>query len=674
MADLTQDNKLMSISVDGQSKDFFLLQSFSGVEAISRPYVFQLDVLSETKDIDFSKILGKKATITLETSTSGQNRYFNGYISQFIQADGKGNLSHYRMDVVPWIWFLGLKADCRIFHNLSVLDIVKKILDTSPTAQKQSIDSTNIKLSYSKLEYCVQYRESSLHFISRLMEHAGIFFYFSHDNGSHTMYLSDDSVFCPVIPLQGNVSYVVKNTGLITEETVTTFHSRQVVRTGALTLADYNFETPSTHLTATENTVVDVGQNGTLEIFDYPGTQTTIEEGKKLSLLRMQEQEASQHVLSGTSNVRSFLTGHTFSLQDHPQTGAQNRNTRYLLTEVRHLITVGGVYLATTGSNNYSNQFLCVPSDVPFKPARITPKPLVQGSQTGRVIGKKDYKDTSGDDGSGDGEEIWVDQYGRVVVLFPWDRAGDCSCRVRVAQPWAGSGWGHQWIPRVGHEVVVTFLEGDPDRPLITGSVYNGNNALPFIDKGSPAMPLQTQSGIKTHSTPNGSASNCNIIRFEDKKGSEDLLIHAEATMHNSVEGSQFITVGGDRHITTGGIDKNGNKSGDVKELIFKNHNLHIRTDDRIKIEGESHIHIMGKADAIYDADFVQNMTGKCVIMADTIQLQAKTKIVLMAGSSSLVIDASGVTVLGSPLINLNTPGAPPMPEIAPLAIDPEDP
>ena len=672
----------MSISVEGQAKDFFLLQSFSGVEGISRPYVFQLDVLSETKNIDFSKILGKKATITLETSISGKNRYFSGYISQFIQADGKGNLSHYRMDVVPWIWFLGLKADCRIFHNLSVPDIVKKILENPPTSQKESVDVSNIRGTYSKLEYCVQYRESSLNFISRLMEHAGIFFYFSHDNGTHTMHLSDNSLFCPVIPLQGNVSFVVKNTGLFTEEIITSFHSRQVVRTGALTLSDYNFETPSTHLTSTEKTVVDVGRNESLEIFDYPGTQTTIDEARTLSLLRMQEQEASQHVLSGTGNVRSFLTGHTFYLQDHPQAaGPQNRNTRYLLTEVRHLITVGGVYLAASGSSNYSNQVLCVPSDVPFKPARITPKPVVQGSQTGRVIGKKDYKDTTGPDVKSDDEEIWVDQYGRVVVLFPWDRAGDCSCRVRVAQPWAGSGWGHQWIPRVGHEVVVTFLEGDPDRPLITGSVYNGNNALPFIDKGSPAMPLQTQSGIKTRSTPKGTDENCNIICFEDKKGSEDLLIHAEQTMHESVESSQFvsvggsqtITVGGDRHITTGG-EKNGVKSGDVKELIFKNHNLHVKTDDRIKIEGESHLHVMKKADATYDADWVQNVTGKCVILADTIQLQGKTKIVLMAGSSSIVIDASGVTVLGSPLINLNTPGAPALPEIAPLLVDPEDP
>jgi type VI secretion system secreted protein VgrG len=221
----------------------------------------------------------------------------------------------------------------------------------------------------------------------------------------------------------------------------------------------------------------------------------------------------------------------------------------------------------------------------------------------------------------------------------------------------------------VGQEVIVSFLEGDPDRPIITGRVYNAEQMPPYKLPDN-----QTQSGVKSHSSKGGTADNFNEIRLEDKKGSEDLLIHAERTMHNSVEASQFITVGGDRHITTGGVDKDGNKLGDVKELVFKNHNLHVKTDDRIKIEGKSDLHVQGQANTTYDKDLVQSITGKCVIVADTIQLQGNTKIVLMAGSSSIVIDASGVTVLGAPFINLNTPGAPPAPEIAPPAVDPDDP
>lgn len=438
---------------------------------------------------------------------------------------------------------------------------------------------------------------------------------------------------------------------------------------------DFNFKQPGLNLTSTSQT----GQDQTLEVYEYPGLYETKARGQQLTDVKMDQVETAAVVVSGGSTYHALMPGYYFNLTHHFR---DDFNASYVPTSVYHIANQGGNFKSSPDdakcNYQYNNTFTCVPSKTKFRPPQTVMPPNISSTQTAIVVGRKEKPKN---------EEVYADAFGRVKVRFHWDRRkqnptdeqddpietcpGDCSCWVRVAQPWAGNGWGHQWIPRIGQEVVVTFLEGNPDRPLITGCVYNGDNTPPFMDGASASL---TQSGIKTHSSPNGTSDNFSMIRFEDKKGSEDLLIHAEGTMHNSVEGSQFITVGGSRHITTGGVDKNGNKFGDVKELVFKNHNLHVKTDDRMKIEGESHAHVMGKADATYDQDLVLNVKQKCVILADTIQLQGTTKIVLMAGSSSIVIDSSGVTVLGAPLINLNTPGAPPAPELAPLTVDPDEP
>ena len=257
------------------------------------------------------------------------------------------------------------------------------------------------------------------------------------------------------------------------------------------------------------------------EIFDYPGEYPTRADGTSFAKLRMQEEEAGSPGCQRIECLPRFHDRIQIRLTDHYQA---SMNTSYVLTEIQHIASVGDSYSRAGGSGGtYSNHFTCIPESVPFRPQRLTPKPFVQGPQTAVVIGKSQYGDTSGDDGSGDGEEIWVDSYGRVIVRFPWDRAGKCSCRVRVSQDWAGQGWGAITIPRVGQEVIVSFLEGDPDRPIITGRVYNANETVPY------SLPdNQTRSTFKTRSSKGGGTDNYNELRFEDKTGGEQIFLRGE--------------------------------------------------------------------------------------------------------------------------------------------------
>ncbi len=441
----------------------------------------------------------------------------------------------------------------------------------------------------------------------------------------------------------------------------------QEVRPGEYTLRDFNFEHPSFDLTGHSD-----GQDPRkLEVYDFPGEYKKKDRGTKIAALRMQEEEAPTLIVNGASQCPGFEAGRRFKLESHFR---KDFNIDFTLTSVFHSCDQGDNFVTGQGAAGkafvYTNRFECIPRSTLFRPPRVTPEPVMRGTQTAIVVGPKN-------------EEIFTDKFGRVKVHFHWDRETkrvvddneedikdeERSCFIRVSQVWAGTNWGFMHIPRIGQEVIVDFLEGDPDQPIIVGRVYNADRMPPF---DLPAN--QTQSGVKSRSTKDGKSSNFNEIRFEDKKDHEDLLIHAERTMHNSVEASQFITVGADRHIKTGFTDKDGNNHGDVKELVHNNHNLHVLGDQRTKIEGASHMHVQKDADATYDQGLVTSIAKKCVVLADTIQLQGTTKIVLIAGTSSIVIDASGVTVLGTPLINLNSPGAPPAPEIIPLTVDPDDP
>jgi type VI secretion system secreted protein VgrG len=574
----TQENRLIAIDTP-LGKDKLLLQGFTGREGISKLFSFHLDLLSDKNDISFKDIIGQRVTIRVLLSDGSSERYFNGFVSRFAQSGAGTTLTNYQMEVVPWLWFLTRSADCRIFQNETIPDIIQEVFKTAGyTDFKSSLTAT-----YQPLEYCVQYRETDFNFASRLMEQYGIFYYFEHEDGKHTLVLADSASVHTPCPDQESANYNQSSGDLDSEDVVTAWHIEQELRTGKYSLTDYNFETPSTSLMAGEPTVVNVGGNSNFEIYDYPGIHLTQSDGGSVAKLRMQEEEASHMMISGSSVCRAFTSVYKFDLKEHYRDDA---NDSYVLTEVQHVATVGSYSPGDSDTPaHYSNHFTCIPASVPFRPPRVTPKPFVQGPQTALVVGKS-------------GEEIWVDKYGRIKVQFYWDRLGtkdeNSSCWIRVSQPWGGKGWGSMWIPRMGQEVVVSFVEGDPDRPLITGRVYNADQTVPYE---LPAH--QTVSTFMSRSSKGAGTPNYNELRFEDLKGSEQIFINAERDMDQRVEVDSREFVGSNRHLNVGanqteniGADKHITVAANHVESIGKNMSLTVGTDLMESIGNDQHLNV----------------------------------------------------------------------------------
>ena len=585
----TQANRLLSISTP-LGEDVVLLQGLTGREGISRLFNFQLDLLAYDNDsILFKSIVGQNVTITIHLP-DGTPRYINGYVSRFAQgATDDRYFTHYTAEVVPWLWFLTRQADCRIFQNKAAPDIISDVFGLFGFSNfRKSLTGT-----YQPLEYCVQYRETAFNFVSRLMEEFGIFYYFDHSSqGQHTLVMADSSSglqACPDSPF----SYGTMTGGLENTEVIDAWHVEQELRTGKYSVTDYNFTTPSTSLLANEPTVVSVPPNPDLELFDYPGLYLTKDQGDSVAKLRMEEEEATYMMATGASNCRGLMSGYTFELQNHYRT---DQNASYLLTEVQHVASAGDSYTAgTEGSEHYSNHFTCIPAAVTYRPARVTPKPFVQGPQPALVVGKS-------------GEEIWTDSFGRIKVQFYWDRQGqkdeNSSCWIRVSQPWAGKGWGAIWIPRIGQEVMVSFLEGDPDRPLITGRVYNADQTVPYTLPDN-----QTRSTFQSRSSKGGGTSNYNEIRFEDLKDSEQIFINAEKDMDHRVEHDSREYIGNNRHLIVNASQfelVNTDKHGHVKGK----HNEKIESDKSLQVGGNCMEKITGNHSVEIDGDRKESITG----------------------------------------------------------------
>lgn len=560
----TQTNRLLSIDTP-LGKDVLLLQSLSGQEGVSRLFSFDLDLLAYDNDsISFSDIVGQNVTITIQLP-DGSPRYINGYANRFAQgATDDRYFTHYTAEVVPWLWFLTRHADCRMFQNMTAPDIISEVFGLFDFADFNQ----NLTATYPTLEYCVQYRETDFNFVSRLMEEFGIFYYFDHSTeGQHTLVMADSSSSLQEC-LSSPASYDVTTGGLDDFSAVNAWHVEQELETGKYSVTDYNFITPSTSLLADEPTVVTVTPNSSLEIFDYPGPHTTPDQGSTVAKTRMQEEEARHLVVGGSGNCRGFISGYTFELQNHDRS---DQNTTYVLTDVQHVASVGTTYTAGTETmEQYSNHFTCIPSSVTYRPPRITPKPFVQGPQPALVVGPS-------------GEEIWTDKYGRVKVQFYWDRQGkqdeNSSCWVRVSHPWAGQGWGAFALPRIGQEVIVDFLEGDPDRPIIMGRVYNAGQMPPYALPG-----YQTRSTVQSRSSKGGGTANYNEIRMEDKKGSEQIFINAEKDMDHRVENDSREYIGANRHLIVGASQF---------ELVDTDKHLHVKGKHNEKIESDTSVHVL---------------------------------------------------------------------------------
>jgi len=668
MSTYTQKNSLIAVSVDGLQDDEVLLQGLAGVEGLSRLFTFHLELLSQEDSIDFTKVLGKKTVITIATAKPNTPRYINGYVSRFAQSGFDATFYHYQMEVVPWFWFLTRQTDCRIFQAKSVPEIVTEIFDQQKDKSHKADYKMNVNAGdYDKLEYCVQYRETTFNFVSRLLEHEGIFYYFEHTKDGHTLVVCDNSASLPACPVTPTVPYdPIAGTSFGSGEHISDIHAKREFRTGQYTSTDYNFETPSTNLKATEQTVIKVGGNDPYEIFDYPGVHTTLDQGQDTSKTRMEEHEAAHHILVGSGRVRDFAPGKTFTLSTHYR---GDMNSSYLITEVRHSASEGGIYFSNNAADeNSSIQFQCIPASIPYRPPRVTPKPFVQGPQPALVVGKQN-------------EEIWVDKYGRVIVQFYWDRYGqnneNSSCWIRVSQSWAGGNWGAMWIPRIGQEVLVSFLEGDPDRPVITGRVYNANQMPPYT------LPdYQTRSTFKSRSSKGGGAANYNELRFEDLKGQEQIFMNAEMDMDLRVEKDSREFIGANRHliVTTNQVeqiqtdkhlhvqgkhfekvdsDMSLNVGGNQMESVTGNKSLSVTGDQKESVTGNVSLSVTGgKMDSI---------TMGYMMSALSIHLSAQTGIViecpvgitLSSGANSIDIGPAGVFVTGTPFVYLNSGSSP---------------
>jgi type VI secretion system secreted protein VgrG len=676
MASYTQDKRPLRV-ITGLGKDVLLLERFSGEEGVSTPFHFVLDMLSENFAVDPAAVLRKTITVEIEIP-GGDKRFFHGIVNRFSVLGRRAGLAAYRAEMVPWLAFLSLTNDCRIFQNLSVPDIVAEVF------KAHGFSDFKFKMmgAAAKRIYCVQYRESDLAFVSRLLEEEGIFYFFEHTDSQHMLVLTDHHSQVPPCPEVSAVRMTPSQSYDMAEEPlVIALSVEHTAVTEKIELMDYDFEKPSASLRANA-----VGEQKD-EVYDYPGGYTVKADGDRYARVRLEQKEAERELARGESNVPAFTCGHKFDLTEHPNHALEKW---YHLLRVRHSATISN-YTTGGGDYEYANAFDAIPASVPYRPPLVTPRALVFGTQTALVVGPS-------------GEEIYVDKYGRVKVQFYWDRKGkkdqNSSCWVRVSTTWAGKNWGFIQIPRMGQEVIVDFLEGNPDQPIITGRVYNAEQMPPYELPGN-----MTQSGTLTRSTKGGSAATANQIRFEDKKGVEQLFIHAEKNQDIEVENDETHWVGHDRtktvdhdetthvkHDRTETVDNNetitvhGNRteivdkdetitiSGNRTESVTKDETISIGAnrsesvakDESIDVTGKRTVSI-GKADALTvgaerTVEVAKNdslQVGKKLIIeaADEISLTTGDASIVMKKDGTIKIKGKDITLDGSGKINAKAGG-----------------
>jgi type VI secretion system secreted protein VgrG len=488
--------------------------------------MMDLDLLSPDENLKLDDLLGRGFSVELALD-GDKSRYFHGVVAECAQIGRLGRYARYTAKVVPWLWLLTRTSDCRIFQQKSIPDIIKSVFREHGTADFE--DSLNG--SYSPRDYCVQYMETDFDFVSRLMEEEGIYYFFRHEKDKDTLVLCDSGGAHRAAPGCETLSYYPPTDNVVREDDhINHWLLSHSMQSGKLSHTDFDFVKPRTSLLA-QHATAGTYPKSDAEVFAYPGGYLTVGDGGRYAQRRLEAVQQQHERVMGAGNARALAVGALFTLENYPR---DDQNREYLVVAANHHF--GGTDYESGvahGSADVTVSFDAIPSKQPYRSVPTTRRARVAGPQTAIVVGKA-------------GEEIYTDQYGRVKVQFHWDRLGkrdeNSSCWVRVSQVWAGKNWGAMHIPRIGQEVVVDFLEGDPDRPIITGRVYNAAEMPPY---DLPAN--QTQSGLKSRSSKGGSPANFNEIRFEDKMGSEMLTIHAEKDQEISVEHDESHTVGHDR-------------------------------------------------------------------------------------------------------------------------------
>lgn len=626
MPEMKQDTRVARLKTP-LGADTLALTDFGVTEGLSELFEISIGALSRNEDIDFNGLIGQSCTITIDNQKRAK-RHFNGILVG-AEWHGQHDKTHfYRLTLRPWLWLLSRVSDCRIFHEKSAVDIIREVFS------KRGFNDFRFATtqSYPKIEYCVQYRETDLNFVLRLMEEFGIYYFFEHSDSRHTLVLADSKSSHKPCEHLASVAFQPQDAPSRHDgQWLDQWVSGRSLRSGKAAFNDYNFKTPTANLLA-QKPQPESYTHGTMELYDYPGRYPVQSEGEDRAKVRVEAEQAMDRRRSASGDAPNLVPGGLVTLTGHVRAG---ENKEYLVVRCRHTYreqTYRSGAAVSPGSP-YSGAYEVLPADRRFRALPTTPKPIVHGPQTAVVTGKS-------------GEEIDVDEYGRILVRFHWDRDKGQSCRVRVAQIWAGKSWGGQVIPRIGQEVIVEFLEGDPDRPVVTGTVWNADNM--------PAYTLpdnKTMSGVKSNSSKGGGGYNEFV--FEDKKMSEKIRMHAEKDHEVKIRNKETVEIG--EAFMEGGASRQHKilLGDDDLKVLTGNQNIMIAMKQDEKI-GMSRDTLIGMKDSLTVGISRSEMAAAAIDMTagGKASMTAGGAIMLTAGAA-MQFTAGGVLQITAPMITI---------------------
>jgi type VI secretion system secreted protein VgrG len=665
----TQENRLFTLHAPVPDAGL-LLDQIEGTESLCAPFSFTLDLLSERADLVLKDFLGKPMGVALRTA-GGADRWFHGHVTRFSHTSSDGGFAHYRATLEPWTGFLTHRTNCKLFQQKNVIAIIQEVFKDYGHLARAEFRLKDA--DYPEITLCVQYQESDFSFVSRLLEAHGIYYFFRFEKDGHILVLADDSRVAPSVPEGTQLSY---NTlpGAARTDTIDAWSLGEAIQPTDFSTTSFDFKNPLDH---TENRwhTTHPAAVPTMEHYEPAGAYGFKDHkaGERRAQLRMEQLERGFETYDGAGNVRTLTCGHSFELRDHYRKTTSIHDRLFLVTKVEH--KGNNNYRESGGRAHYRNTFSCAPRAVQYRPAIVTPRPVIHGPQTATVVGAP-------------GTEIFTDQYGRVKLQFHWDRLGKfndaSSAWVRVSSPMAGRRFGFIAIPRVNEEVVVEFLDGNPDRPLITGAVYNELKRPPW------ELPEnRTQSGILTRSSKGGDERHANALRFEDKKGEEEVWLHAEKDQRIEVEHDESHTVDHDRRKTVGndettevGHDRTehvGNdeavtidgsqttrveKSQHVRVALTKNENVGLTSTEQVGAAktvsvGAAYAVTVagGKNEAVGLGSFEQVGKDKRTIVGSTFSIQVKEQFEITVGKAKFVMNQDGTVTVNGKQINILAEG-----------------
>lgn len=689
----TQDNRSMKVQT-ALGKDVFLLRRLQATESFSQLFNISVDLLSYQSNISPQDIIGTHVALFIGEG----NRPLNGFVRTFAYTGlEKQGLYGYKAELVPWFWFLDKRTNCRIFQNQTV----QKIIETIFTELGFYDFKFSLIEDHQPLDYCVQYQESDFHFVSRLLEQEGLFYFFEHQADKHILHIADNSA--AFVFLDDKI--IEHSSGSRSKFYLDRWQHRFQYCSGAFAQTDYNFENANLSLLTEIPTSIKLPNNSALERFEFPGNYVESQRGQNLTRIRMQQEEAGYQLVHAGGNMPHLELGKKFKL-DSEEAEVDDKKT-FVISEITH-DAFEGTYLDEEEdgkSSSYRNYFYCFPEEVVYRPPFRTTKPRIDGVQTAVVVGSP-------------GEEIYTDKYGRIKLQFHWDRYGEknesSSCWVRVATLWAGNKWGTLNIPRVGQEVVVTFLNGDPDQPLVIGSVYNSTHMPPV------ALPAGKNFAGMRSKNVKGDVGGSNEFSLDDTGDSQQVKLHAKkdynTTVGNnlsssvvgnasynvdgdnsstiggnttqsvqgnetaSVQGNQDSSVQGNRSQTTAG-NTTTNTSGNAETTIGSNESRNVASNQDVSIGsnqtlnvgsnqtcsvganqqtsvgGNQTISVTGNQDISALAQNVSISTS-ATTSALSIAMNGQSQIALAVGGTSITIDPAGITLsMGASSVKIDATG-----------------